>query len=544
MIPPRESSIPPTTESAMNSRTSGNKILSDHDTASIAVYLEQDLKNTQTVDFNIFADAVFGLSPDTMKDWSLSIRAQNWLNDPTIEQGLKAFCATHVETNRYEPLAAVVNRIIELAREYLPDVPDTYPIDDICLRRNDPVFIQTIPEHGPLGAQRKPDLVMIRGARAHLLERQTEPKRPAPGIRWSDNIASWELKVKATMERQLEKVLKDRRKNLEDGVGTRTTLQPLSTRRKRRSVHDPEDAGRESTPPDRINSSDNEPTGNNGVKKVAQTQAGAYALETLACSYGTRLFCFNVVMEDDRIYLWYYDACGTVCTRNSISLIDDFEKAAALIVGMACCPPERLGALPSFVQPPPSAPYPTSWPPENLKDHVLTLDHGTEGSDAKVSLTLKDPVFTQYSFIGRRTFVYTVEPNRDISDEDMIVKVSYQVNTRTREQDLVRIARTAGVSHLPQIHLSGDLWKMSDGVRKIFSEQGDIEYEDRTLRLIVYSKYYPLQSIVPNNPECIRDMASQMIECRLTFTESGTAGTHILCYRSARLERESEHSTS
>lgn len=392
-------------ESAMKPRTSAGNILSDHDTASIAVYLEQDLKNTQTVDFDIFNDAVFGLRPSAMKDWSLLIREQNWLEDPTIYQGLSNFCSTHDERSRYEPLAEVVNRIIELARGSLPGIPNIYPIDDICLRRNDPIFIQTIPEHGPLGAKRKPDLVMIRGVRAHLLERDAETEESAPGIRWSHNIASWELKAKATMLEQLKKVKEDRRpKDREDGRRD-TTLQPLSTRRKRRSAGGLEETTRQSTPPECITSSDSVPAGSNGVKKEAKLQAGAYALETLACSYGTRLFCFNIVMEDDRIYLWYYDACGTVCTNSSISLIDDFEKAAALIVGMASCPPERLGALPSFVQPPTSAPYPTSWPPENLKDHILTLHDGSEAADSgtKVSLTLKEPVFTQYSLIGRRT---------------------------------------------------------------------------------------------------------------------------------------------
>ena len=78
----------------------------------------------------------------------------------------------------------------------------------------------------------------------------------------------------------------------------------------------------------------------------------------------------------------------------------------------------------------------------------------------------------------------------------------------------MRVARKAGVEHLPCIHLADDLFKMSEGVRRTFFEQGGIEYEDRTLRMIVYSKYFPLQSLVPERPECLRDMAVQIITCK------------------------------
>ena len=36
--------------------------------------------------------------------------------------------------------------------------------------------------------------------------------------------------------------------------------------------------------------------------KVGMTQAGAYALELLSGSYGTRLFCFSMMVKDDKIY--------------------------------------------------------------------------------------------------------------------------------------------------------------------------------------------------------------------------------------------------
>lgn len=38
----------------------------------------------------------------------------------------------------------------ELVKGSLPGVPNQYPIDDICVRRNDPATVQTIKQHGDL----------------------------------------------------------------------------------------------------------------------------------------------------------------------------------------------------------------------------------------------------------------------------------------------------------------------------------------------------------------------------------------------------------
>ncbi|KAF7797013.1 hypothetical protein EIP86_008205 [Pleurotus ostreatoroseus] len=494
-------------ESAMNATTS-SAILTDHNRASIHAYLERDLKDAPRVDFDLFAKAVFGLDPDTFKDWTLRIREKSWIEDPIIRKRMGEFCNTSTETGRYEPVAGLLNRIIELARDSLPGIDETYPIDDICVARTDSLCVQTIPEHGPLGALRKPDLVMIRAIYAQLLKRLASTNAAAPGIKWSHNLISFELKVRKALSDLFLAMLEDRRqKHSESRARSDPVPRPLAGN-KRSAEDNLKSFERKPAPPERSASSEMDSANRVDAKKDARLQAGSYALETLACTYGTRLFCVNVILDDDRIHLWYYDACGAVRTENTISLIDDFEKAAALIAGMANCPPERLGALPSFMRPPPSAPYPSGWPPESLTDHSLMLHGGKE-----ISITLKEPIFTQYSLSGRRTFVYNVERNRDISDEDMIIKMSYQVSTRTREQDLVAIARKAGVEHLPRVHQSGDLFKMSDGVRRIFNEQARLEYEDRTLRMIVYSRYFPLQSLVSEHPECLRDMAVQIIGC-------------------------------
>lgn len=201
-------------------------ILSDHDRASIHAFLGQDINNAQKVDFDIFIDAVFGLSSETMKEWSLKIRELNWLEDPDVKTSLESFCSVTQETDRYQPLAILTNRIIELARGSLPGIPNTFPIDDIRLVRNDPICIQTIPEHGPLGALRKPDLVMIRAIHANLLERPAGPRAVVPGIKWSHSMVSWELKGHKNLASRLAALLEDRRSKCPASGGQAVPLAP------------------------------------------------------------------------------------------------------------------------------------------------------------------------------------------------------------------------------------------------------------------------------------------------------------------------------
>lgn len=246
--------------------------------------------------------------------------------------------------------------------------------------------------------------------------------------------------------------------------------------------------------------------------KQASLQAASYALETLACTAGTRLFCVNVLLKNDRIYLWYYDACGFVYTE-SISLIEDFEKAAALLVGMACCSPAQLGALPDVIEPPLCAKYSDHWPPEDLKGHTLAIPR-SPGNPENLLVTLQDHVFAQYVLAGRRTFVYTIKTKPALSNDELMVKFSYQICIRREEHEFIDLARKAGVDHLPTVHTWGDLWNMSDGVRSIFYEKDGVEFEDRMLRAIVYNRYLPLDALLPDSPESIPLMAYQLMDCK------------------------------
>ncbi len=93
------------------------------------------------------------------------------------------------EVGRYQPFADIANRAFELAKGHLPDIPESYTIHDICVVRNDPKYIQRIPEHG-LGADYSPDLLFLRGVNKWKLEGD-KPEC----IRWVDILAWLEFKA-------------------------------------------------------------------------------------------------------------------------------------------------------------------------------------------------------------------------------------------------------------------------------------------------------------------------------------------------------------
>ncbi|KAF7794434.1 hypothetical protein EIP86_005568 [Pleurotus ostreatoroseus] len=517
-------------QSASHTLPTSASLLTQHSRASVHVYIQEDLKEAQRVGFDIFIETIFGLAADKLAQWTSIIAQEKWHTDDEVARNLKVFCETKQETRRHVPLSNIINRIMQMAPGRLPGVPDKYPIDDICVRRNNPLHIQTIDTYGALGAKRRPALLTLRGKTAVNLEAvgASQEKPRQQGVRWVDDLMNWEQKGAVDLQPVLDGMIRDRADTDQESQSSVSSNEYRSSR-----AYDSEDdilqAGMKRIRGDddlmpyiRCPDPSSRYTGLNSEEaliydlKDAAIQTGSYALETLACTYGSRLFCINVLLENDRVYLWYYDACGFVYTE-SISLIEDFEKAAAVIVGIACSTPAQLGALPSVISPPPSLPYPDNWPPESLKEHTVVIPNSvvaTRSNTAQnLQITLKDPVFTQYILSGRRTFVYTTETQPAVQKGELIVKFSYQVSTRRKEYELVNIARKAGVTHLPTIHAWGDLWNMSDGIRQIFYDKAGAEYEDRTLRAVIYDRYLPLETLFPNSPGSIPIMAYQIMDC-------------------------------
>ena len=168
--------------------------------------------------------------------------------------------------------------------------------------------------------------------------------------------------------------------------------------------------------------------------KVAATQAGAYALELMSGTYGTRMFSISLIVKDEDIYFFYYGPTGILYSMKAVRILHDFETMASVIILLARARPEELGAIPPAILKSPTS-YIRSFPPLNLSGYVFRLKHPVTKKEVKI--TLKEHVFSQYALTGRRTFVYQAVASPSFSVPGIIVKFSYQVSRRTPEHELL-----------------------------------------------------------------------------------------------------------
>ena len=228
----------------------------------------------------------------------------------------------------------------------------------------------------------------------------------------------------------------------------------------------------------------------------------------------TRLFCLNGIFDNDRLYLQYSDICGTIRTRESISLLDDFEMVAAILIGIACCTPEQLGALPAQFVPPQSAEMSQQWPLKDLIGYNLMIPvlHGEPEA-----VTFEKLLSTDDLELGSRSSKYAILPRTDISGDDLMVKISYELDSRPKEGDLIAMGREAGIDYLPTIASTYDIWRTSDGLRHAFETLAEVKYERRILRATIYRRYLPLYSLLlTRSPGIVASLVDQILDCKST----------------------------
>lgn len=259
----------------------------------------------------------------------------------------------------------------------------------------------------------------------------------------------------------------------------------------------------------------------------AAAQVGACALELMSGTRGTRTSCFSASVVDDKMWLWHYSPTGIVYTNKPISILTHFEVFAAIIVAFATCSAEQFGALPASVLQMPDSGS-TMLLRDDLCAHRITLSHHVTGQP--VTLTLTKHVFTRYELTGRRTFVYEADPSPSDGLSKIIVKFSYQPSGRRPEHELIEHAQKNGVAHVPDVHMWGDIWTLPDVAREHYRSAklrlghngaealAEPEYEDRTLRVIVYPRYYPLRTLLSKHIELLPLMVNQVLDCEFLLS--------------------------
>lgn len=254
----------------------------------------------------------------------------------------------------------------------------------------------------------------------------------------------------------------------------------------------------------------------------AAVQSRLYALEVLSSTHGTRIHCLGNIVKDDKVYPWFYDAGGVVYTAEFVSIVEDFEKFAAMIIALARCTPEQLGYMPSCILQPPVGRANDGPLPFKLDLVGYSVDILDSKTNTTHRVVLKEYASSHDTFFGSRAVVYTA--SAPLTNNNVSVKLSYQAPVAVSEQQIVALARANGVKNLPRIHLCRDLWKLSDGVRRtLFLEKiGEpTGFEDRILRASVYTQYQNLQNLFNTRPDLIPIMTNQLLDCELVTSISG-----------------------
>ncbi|CAL1697091.1 unnamed protein product [Somion occarium] len=514
------------------------------------------MDSTKFLDLGTWAGAVFGYDPETIQAWTAVMIEKKIVLDDVISNAVTRFMnagefGKH-EDELYAPFCEVANRVLQRAREIIPDLP-AYPVPDLVLCRNAPVYIGACSQGD---ASRSPDIVLVSETTMRDLKNRNKytktkgQKYPTTGIDWSDLFSIWEMKsfnawnlkdYMARLRLDWDTKLTKRRPEVEASTSSGLYRGPDPAQLNRvvgpLSEPGPEDNPLKRYYPD-FNSADNsrppkrlrmqppesiplalETEGEFlaskklPVPEAYEDQMATYALEMLSCTRGTRLYFFQCLVMGDIVEFWYSDASGIV-RSHQISWIREFEKFAAFLVAMACCDHSRFGMVVPNLSPP-AEDFNPSLPPASLNGYSTTMKHPTIGIDVKV--TLGREVFTQYSLIGRKTCVYDVTTEPPISDEPLVMKMSLQSVCRTPEQDLLALAEGFPVSeHLPKVYMwtaRATEWRLSDGVRGRFFKRNDEdkEYEERCQRFILFKKYKQLETVL--SPQNMDHVFNQLLDC-------------------------------
>lgn len=209
-----------------------------------------------------------------------------------------------------------------------------------------------------------------------------------------------------------------------------------------------------------------------------EVQLANYAMQMLS-SKEFRTWTIGLLMDELGLQLWYYDRSHSFCTEQ-INLKDDGKSFAKIILAIALCSKdkEKLGfsnlyqtSLSGF-SPPSSLRYIKAglftpvvdvYSEERLQNvpDENKIPKGFLEQGSHIRFDIDNAIHRQLSLFGRASriehvevgkaeggqFVLVPNPNND----SLVLKLSYQVRTRDREYDIIKLAREIDPVHSPTL---------------------------------------------------------------------------------------------
>ncbi|KAJ3487013.1 hypothetical protein NLI96_g3838 [Meripilus lineatus] len=461
----------------------------------IGPIVRHDLRHhVKTVTVDQWINFILDVPPEKIAHWSRCLNYKKLLHGSTsIMKYLQYYCdrASRDPCPR-SSWSTIVNTIITLAPTLIPDLSaSTFPL---LFVQNDSEVMDIQREDGSVHS---PDVLVVPESiipDSHMSGGVHNDEAQIDGISWGDILAC--ITVQYFRRDSLKEVFENCKLKATKTVGP----SPCSSTAKRLNS-DPQSSILFAT----------------GLERRHAEELASYALELLSSTSGTRTHCLQLLVDGDRLRLWYYDA-GGIIRSEWMYWIDYLPKFAAIIVAFAQLGMSGwgVGGIPTLK--PPSSPRPPTSPlPKSLSGYTLTMTHKRkDGVEEDVKVTLQDEVYSQYCLVGRRTIVYGVTTEPKISEKPLVLKMSMQESDQTPENEFIEHATNSGVDHLPEVHMwstKESEWHLSSGVwGPLFpSDDGNREYRDQSQRLIVFTKYKPIEEII--HPRNMHHIMMRLIQC-------------------------------
>ena len=251
-------------------------------------------------------------------------------------------------------------------------------------------------------------------------------------------------------------------------------------------------------------------------QKEVYLQVGRYLLEQFSVP-AFRSHATIGLVDRDRIQFYHANhsvilvsSAISFSTRHQTADVDQFIGVVIAFSQLSLCDGGILHNIQGSKLFADNGKLPTSKLPRKMgemqRGHKLVL----EGSKERLELTYGDVISHEPSLSGRGTAVlHATSPDRD---GDLVVKVSWPGSARVPEDEFIRkairIAKSRkkhnwALNHLPHLEFSQSVNFNSDSthgkVASLFNNakiaNGEYDYEQRTLRIIVQERLYPLKML-------------------------------------------------
>ena len=242
-----------------------------------------------------------------------------------------------------------------------------------------------------------------------------------------------------------------------------------------------------------------------------EVQLANYMAEVMS-SFSDRTYAFGAIVHGTEMRLTYYSRT-TYVISDAFDIVKDPVTFSLMLILFSKQPLEKLGFNEEMGY---CNPFNTK-AERKLKLALNPILDGGENFELKPGTELKlgSCIHSEYCLLGRATSVYDIE-RPDGCKVDLVIKFSWQVTKRRREDIAIRIARSVDPEHSPEIYGQAIAGDKSPSQRLIDACPADHRpsrlVEERELRVMLLRKYNSVEELTDDGDFC--RIAIQFTNCK------------------------------